>query len=264
MADQNITALPKKTASGSSAIAATDYLLGIDSAEGYQMLIQDLGDYIIQHATSSLAGSNQTLANAISALNSNLRCQTRATDCNAPTLEWMWFDPSTLHIPVANMYGVIHTFARNGGTGGSRWMWQVAYWANVANNQYERYSSDNGATWSDWVQRPTRAEVDTLNNSTAITVTGATGVTISVNKSVLIGNSAWLIVKGKADSAIVNQTLFTFSGVNLMRNAYTLPIGIGTEWDITDAGYGYIAQNNLSARIAAGAWFHICACLPIK
>ncbi|XVG96504.1 hypothetical protein ACGCUP_04595 [Eubacteriales bacterium KG125] len=69
MADQNITALPKKTASG---LAATDYLLGIDSAEGYQMLIQDLGDYIIQHATSSLAGSNQTLASAISALNSNL------------------------------------------------------------------------------------------------------------------------------------------------------------------------------------------------
>ena len=69
MADQNITALPKKT---SSQLAATDYLLGIDSAEGYQMLIQDLGDYIIQHATSSLAGSSQTLANAINALNSKL------------------------------------------------------------------------------------------------------------------------------------------------------------------------------------------------
>ena len=74
MADQNITALPKKT---SSQLAATDYLLGIDSAEGYQMLIQDLGDYIIQHAISSLAGSNQTLANAISALNSNFESNKR-------------------------------------------------------------------------------------------------------------------------------------------------------------------------------------------
>jgi len=36
------------------------------------MLIQDLGDYIIQHATSSLAGSSQTLASAISALNNSL------------------------------------------------------------------------------------------------------------------------------------------------------------------------------------------------
>lgn len=74
MADQNITALPKKT---SSQLAATDYLLGIDSAEGYQMLIQDLGDYIIQHATSSLAGSSQTLASAISALNSNFESNKR-------------------------------------------------------------------------------------------------------------------------------------------------------------------------------------------
>ena len=70
MADQAITALPKKTYSGSSQIASTDYLLGIDSAEGYQMLIQDLGEYIINRATASLAGSTQTLASAISALNS--------------------------------------------------------------------------------------------------------------------------------------------------------------------------------------------------
>ena len=72
MADQAITALPKKTYSGSSQIAATDYLLGIDSAEGYQMLIQDLGEYIINRATASLAGSTQTLASAISALNSKM------------------------------------------------------------------------------------------------------------------------------------------------------------------------------------------------
>lgn len=67
MADQAITALPVKTASG---IANTDYLLGIDSAEGYQMLIKDLGDYIIQNVQSSLMGSNQTIAAALTALNS--------------------------------------------------------------------------------------------------------------------------------------------------------------------------------------------------
>lgn len=62
MADQKITELPVKTSSG---IAATDYLLGIDSAEGYQMLIQDLGDYIINHVSATLGGSAQTLAAAI-------------------------------------------------------------------------------------------------------------------------------------------------------------------------------------------------------
>ena len=69
MADQAITGLPVKT---KSRIAATDYMLGIDSAEGYQMLIKDLGDYIIQTVQSSLMGSNQTLAAALNALNSNL------------------------------------------------------------------------------------------------------------------------------------------------------------------------------------------------
>lgn len=68
-ADQPITGLPKKTVTG---ITANDYILGIDSAEGYQMLIQDLGNYIIQNATSSLMGSNQTIAAALTALNSNL------------------------------------------------------------------------------------------------------------------------------------------------------------------------------------------------
>ncbi len=73
MADQAITGLPVKTKSG---IAATDYMLGIDSAEGYQMLIKDLGDYIIQTVQSNLMGSNQTLAAALSALNSNIQCHT--------------------------------------------------------------------------------------------------------------------------------------------------------------------------------------------
>lgn len=81
MADQAITALPKKTYSGSSQIASTDYLLGIDSAEGYQMLIQDLGEYIINRATASLAGSTQTLASAISALNSKINSNLSSLYC---------------------------------------------------------------------------------------------------------------------------------------------------------------------------------------
>ena len=90
MADQAITALPKKTYSGSSKIAATDYLLGIDSAEGYQMLIQDLGEYIINRVTASLAGSNQTLAAAISALNSK-------ETLNITTSTGTWPSEITLH-----------------------------------------------------------------------------------------------------------------------------------------------------------------------
>lgn len=69
MADQNITELPVKTSSG---ITSSDYMLGIDSAEGYQMLIRDLGDYIIRNVqVNTIAGSNQTLKNALDTLNSN-------------------------------------------------------------------------------------------------------------------------------------------------------------------------------------------------
>lgn len=69
MADQNITELPVKTSSG---ITSSDYMLGIDSAEGYQMLIRDLGDYIIRNVqVNTIAGSNQTLKSALDALNSN-------------------------------------------------------------------------------------------------------------------------------------------------------------------------------------------------
>lgn len=69
MAEQNITELPVKTSSG---ITSSDYMLGIDSAEGYQMLIKDLGDYIIRNVqVNTIAGANQTLKAALDTLNSN-------------------------------------------------------------------------------------------------------------------------------------------------------------------------------------------------
>lgn len=70
MSDQNITELPVKTSSG---ITSSDYMLGIDSAEGYQMLIRDLGDYIIRNVqVNTIAGANQTLKAALDTLNSKV------------------------------------------------------------------------------------------------------------------------------------------------------------------------------------------------
>ena len=66
-AEQAITGLPKKTSSG---ISAADYFIGIDAAEGYQVLVKDIGDYISQNAPSLLLGSRQTVANALTELNS--------------------------------------------------------------------------------------------------------------------------------------------------------------------------------------------------
>lgn len=69
MADQKITELPIK---GTSAINLADYLLGIDSAEGYQMLISDLAKKIIEDYTgSTVAGSAQALKTALDGLTSS-------------------------------------------------------------------------------------------------------------------------------------------------------------------------------------------------
>lgn len=70
MADQNITELPIKTNTG---VASTDYMLGIDSAEGYQILVRDVAKYIVENYNgSTIAGSAQTIQSAVNALNSNL------------------------------------------------------------------------------------------------------------------------------------------------------------------------------------------------
>lgn len=66
--EQNITALPVKTNTG---VANSDYFMGIDSAEGYQILIRDVAKYIMENYNgSTLAGSAQTPKAAIDALNS--------------------------------------------------------------------------------------------------------------------------------------------------------------------------------------------------
>lgn len=79
MADQKITELPIKNVSG---IQSADYLLGIDSAEGYQMLISSIGEYILDrlaltHDTSagtanSVLDKLAGIATSISSINSAL------------------------------------------------------------------------------------------------------------------------------------------------------------------------------------------------
>lgn len=79
MADQKITELPIKNVSG---IQSADYLLGIDSAEGYQMLISSIGEYILDRLAlthdSSSGTANSVLdklagiATSIASINSDL------------------------------------------------------------------------------------------------------------------------------------------------------------------------------------------------
>lgn len=170
MADQAITALPKKTYSGSSQIASTDYLLGIDSAEGYQMLIQDLGEYIINRVTASLAGSNQTLAAAISALNSNIKAMPDTDNGRLMYRSDAHADSLVNNIVLTrtgcpeNDFFYIKTMAytkKQDGTVSTGH--QIALSYNNDDRIYTRRCESG--TWRPWVKVPTRAEMDAVTNA---------------------------------------------------------------------------------------------------
>lgn len=183
MADQAITALPKKTYSGSSQIASTDYLLGIDSAEGYQMLIQDLGEYIINRATASLAGSTQTIKSAIDALNS----KTKAYDYTAQSgsfLDWV----SSTFTTNGEYYVVIATLNSVGLPRSSTGIATVTkrnsdfYVRATYGGKDEYITTYVSNAWTEWTKYPTRAEVDALNSKTSGFATSL-GVDMNQNKT---------------------------------------------------------------------------------
>ena len=70
MADINATDLTQETA---STMDGNEQIIMFDSAEGKRATVKAVGDYIIQQVTSNLNGANQTLAAALSALNSNVK-----------------------------------------------------------------------------------------------------------------------------------------------------------------------------------------------
>lgn len=85
MADETtrVVDLPVKATSN---ISLADYLMGIDAAEGYQMLIGDLARKIIETYTgSSLAGSAQTLKAALDGLNTKVGNASMGTTATSVT-----------------------------------------------------------------------------------------------------------------------------------------------------------------------------------
>ena len=168
MADQAITALPKKTNSGSNKIAATDYMLGIDSAEGYQMLIKDLGDYIIQNVQSSLMGSNQTLAAALSALNSNTHIlATTLDDLCSKTLALPSSRTVPLFIPATVTSALINVNMVGKGyvSKVSNIVADIVIYSGANGELYSARLNPTTKEVSNVTSIPTRAEVNALNST---------------------------------------------------------------------------------------------------
>ena len=176
---QEITALPKKV---SSQITVTDCLMGIDSAEGYQMLIKDLGDYIIQKVTSSINGQDQTLVQALSALDSKLLVQTggnitadNVNNLKEPAIYSRYIEAVAItgDSSMGNHFGLfIVTNSPNAE--------RVGQYILMPNSGRVAMRYDNSGTWTTWQILATKAEVDTLNSNTYL-LTGGVSIPKDAN-----------------------------------------------------------------------------------
>lgn len=169
MADQNITELPVKTSSG---ITSSDYMLGIDSAEGYQMLIRDLGDYIIRNVqVNTIAGSNQTLKNALDALNSKLILSNNSINAlpTNPT-EGVFFVNNSQNNDFPSNFGLfeVKKVSPNNLTE------YVGVFYGTANSGvrriYMNYYHANLSGWQGWFTPANQSDVDAINSKTAYAI----------------------------------------------------------------------------------------------
>jgi hypothetical protein len=92
-----------------------------------------------------------------------------------------------------------------------------------------------------------------------ISVTPTTNVVIDVNESCRQGNIGIIAVKGHTTATIINSTLFTVNSADRFKRprGSTFLLGIGDEWNITDAGYGYAGGNSIIGRVQSGQYFHV-------
>lgn len=94
-------------------------------------------------------------------------------------------------------------------------------------------------------------------------ITAGTNVTLgSQNAVYALGGFIYLSVKGKANAAINNAVIASIVGEERFIYPTTFPIGIGSEWNITKTGYGFLNARNITASLASGEWFHIVATIP--
>ncbi len=69
MADINVTDLTQETV---STMDGSEQVIMFDSAEGKRATVAAVGEYVLKKLTTSLNGSNQTVAAALASLNSDL------------------------------------------------------------------------------------------------------------------------------------------------------------------------------------------------
>lgn len=175
MADINATNLTPETL---STLDGTENIVAFDTAEGKKIPLSVLGDYVVQKLTQTLLGQTQSVADAFGMTynlgiatdipnNADLNTYTNAGtfktggNATAATLSNCPVTGITFKMTVEKIYsgnGIIQSL--------------VAF--NNPPKHFERRGLYSSSTWSfsEWLQVPTRAEMDAATNK----MSGLTGI----------------------------------------------------------------------------------------
>lgn len=124
-------------------------------------------------------------------------------------------------------------------------------------------NTDSGLTATD-VQAAIDEMLSSLTTSSSVSATSYNeAVTIDLNKSVKVGKTIYLIIKGHYTGTMSNLTGIQL-GVVPSVTGYSFPMGVGQEWNINSIGYSFIdgdGRITMSSNVTAG-YFHICQVIP--
>jgi hypothetical protein len=175
MADQNITELPIKTNTG---IASTDYMLGIDSAEGYQILVRDVAKYIVENYNgSTILGSAQTVKDAFTSLKNSAYDLSKGTVIpSGANLDTYFATPGTYYSPSATITNSLvncpitgvgfKLIVKETGYTSPSFVIQEIYRHDSTDSELIYCRAQNASSQiSDWVLQPSRSEITALNSN---------------------------------------------------------------------------------------------------
>ena len=165
MANKTIGQLTAKTTPASTDVFALE-----DTEDTKKINYDALADAILNKITSknyTVAGSSQTLINAINTLNNNSFIKRGSvdvnTDINTVIVPGMYqLAGQYVHSPSSgSLYGSLYVYA----SVDANYAYITQLFVSVINgDSFIRTSNDKGSTWIGWVKQPTRTEVDTLNS----------------------------------------------------------------------------------------------------
>lgn len=147
MADVNAVDLTTETL---ATLDGNENVVLFDTAEGKKVTLKVLADYIVQKATESLLGSNQTVANALTyIMNTTISFTTlNSTHDIDNILSTGWYyiggsKPSSIP-PTATSYIIMHTICRSADL-----VYQILYNLNGEEFYIRKYSG-NPPQWRSW------------------------------------------------------------------------------------------------------------------